>query len=495
MLKKNFNKKFLSLVLSITDRIESVFNFFKKKFSITKFLKHSDSVEKKFFFSVVIILFIITSYFLIPSFYDKNKIKKHLENQIFEKYNLRVELDESLKYGLFPSPHFFSKNTQINYNSKNIGFSEKNKIYISLGNFFFSDQINIKDLIFKQTNFKINNLSFRFFIDLFNNNENERYIKFINSKFFYLDQYDNTIFLINFKKLNYHFKENIIKEVISKFDIFNIPASFKLKHSEKDKDFFIELDSHDLRLNIKNKFNYIDKEIDGKIDITFINDKKKIDFNLINNHFTFQTDDNQIFGDVSIKPFYLKSKLNLYEIDLKKTFNNDSFLLNALKSEIFNNENLNGKIDFKINNFKKLNFLKKIKFSFLFEEGNIYIQNFQAIFKNSTIINLNKAQIILKDNNAKISGDFFLEFTDIDTLYSHYQVNKAYRKKYEKINIGFLFDLDTKLVEIDNLLIDNKTNKNIDQFVKNLNSSKEDILNRIIFKNTIKNFFKVISLD
>ena len=154
-----------------------------------------------------------------------------------------MTLDESLNYGLFPSPHFLSKNTQIDHETTNIGFSEKNKIYILLGNFFFSDQINIKNLIFKQTTFKINNLSFQFFIDLFNNNENDRYVNFTNSKFFYLDQYDNTIFLINFKKLDYSFKENMIKEIISKFNIFNIPVSFKLKHSEKDKDFFIELDS------------------------------------------------------------------------------------------------------------------------------------------------------------------------------------------------------------------------------------------------------------
>ncbi len=495
MFKKKFNKKFLTFVLSITERIESYFNFFKKKFFVTKSSRYSDPIEKKIFLSIVIFFFIIIGYFLIPSFYDKNKIKKHLENQIFDKYNLKVTLDKSLKYGLFPSPHFFSKNTQINHENANIGSSEKNKIFISLGNFFFSDQISIRNLIFKQTNFKVNNLSFQFFIDLLNNNENDRYINFTNSKFFYLDQYDNTIFLINFKKLDYHFKENMIKEIISKFDIFNIPVSFKLKHSEKNKSFFIELDSHDLRLNIKNKLNYINKEINGKMDITFINDKKKIDFNLIDNSLTFQANDSEITGDVSIKPFFLRSKLNFYQIDLKKTFNNDSFLLNTLKSEIFNNENLNGKVNFEIENFKNFNFLKEIKFNILFEEGNIYIQNFQANFKESVILNLNKAQLIFRENNAQILGDFFLEFIDIDTLYSHYQINKDYRKNYKNINIGFILDLDRNLVEINNLLIDNKTNKNIERLIKNLNSSKKNILNRIVFKNTIKDFFKTASLD
>ena len=86
-------------------------------------------------------------------------------------------------------------------------------------------------------------------------------------------------------------------------------------------------------MNIKNKLNYINKKIDGKIDITFINDKKKIEFNLIDNSLTFKTNDNEITGDISIKPFFFKTKLNFYQIDLKKTFNSESLLLNILNQK------------------------------------------------------------------------------------------------------------------------------------------------------------------
>jgi len=102
MLKKNLNKKLFTLVLSINERIERYFNFFKKKTSTARSLRFSNSVEKKIFIGVAILLFIVISYFLIPSFYDKNKIKEHLEHQILDKYNLNVTLDESLNCGLFP---------------------------------------------------------------------------------------------------------------------------------------------------------------------------------------------------------------------------------------------------------------------------------------------------------------------------------------------------------------------------------------------------------
>ena len=69
--KKIFNKKFSQLVLSITKRIESFFNYYK--YSISS--KKNDSnfwntpLDKKIFiFSGIIYYY---SYYLLPSFYNK----------------------------------------------------------------------------------------------------------------------------------------------------------------------------------------------------------------------------------------------------------------------------------------------------------------------------------------------------------------------------------------------------------------------------------------
>jgi len=88
MSKKNlFNKKFNKSVLSITKRIESFFNFFKENFSYKKkFSRNLYAIDKRIFFTIAIIVIAITGYFLSPSFFDKNKIKVELENQIMQKY-------------------------------------------------------------------------------------------------------------------------------------------------------------------------------------------------------------------------------------------------------------------------------------------------------------------------------------------------------------------------------------------------------------------------
>ena len=56
MLKKNLNKKLFALVLSINERIERYFNFFKKT-SATKSSRFSDSVEKNLYWRCDIIFY------------------------------------------------------------------------------------------------------------------------------------------------------------------------------------------------------------------------------------------------------------------------------------------------------------------------------------------------------------------------------------------------------------------------------------------------------
>ena len=279
MQKKNiFKKKINQSVLSATKRIESFFNFFKDNFFYKKKNISSifNTIDQRIFLILAIIIMTIISYFLLPAFYDKNKIKAQLENQIFNKYNLEVKLDQSLKYGLFPKPHFYSEDIIISYKENEIAKSNNVKISIFFTNFFSSDNLSIQNLKFKNTNFKINFLNFKFFFDLLDSIQLDRKIDFLNSKLFYLDQNDSVIFLTNVKNLNFFYEENFIQKLNSKFDIFNIPVSLSIEHNTFEKSFLTDLNSHSLRLNIQNNLFYNDKKFDGILDLTVINKIKKL---------------------------------------------------------------------------------------------------------------------------------------------------------------------------------------------------------------------------
>ena len=167
--KKLFNKNFSKLLLSITKRIESFFNLFENWNSLKKInsnLWKRPSDKKKIFIGLTSILIAIIVYFLLPSFYDKDKVRAQLENQILQQYDFKVILDENFRYGLLPAPHFFSKNTKIKIDSQIIANSRSSRFFISNKNFFSFNKLMVKNLIFTETDFKIDNSSLKFFSNL-----------------------------------------------------------------------------------------------------------------------------------------------------------------------------------------------------------------------------------------------------------------------------------------------------------------------------------------
>ena len=222
MQKKNiFEKTFRKLLISITKRIESFFNFFRENYFNKK--KDYKNIDNRIILALVIIFISICTYFLLPSFYDQNKIRLQIENQIQDKYNLEVKLNNVLKYGVFPKPHFYSENVQIHHKSNQIAKSKMIKVSIVTKNLFSINNVKVKDLIFTETDFRLNFSNFNFFINLLNKINSKEKVNFINSKLFYLDQNSEIIFLSNVKKLNYQLQENSLKKLSSKLNIFNIP--------------------------------------------------------------------------------------------------------------------------------------------------------------------------------------------------------------------------------------------------------------------------------
>ena len=112
-----------------------------------------------------------------------------------------------------------------------------------------------------------------------------------------------------------------------------------------------------------------------------------------------------------------------------------------MKSEIFYNKNLNGKINVVIDGLNDLNHVNKINFNVQFEEGFIFISNLNFIFKNNTIFNFNNVSIIVDENELKLIGDIIINFKDIQDFYSHYQIIRNHRKNIKQITSNFILAL------------------------------------------------------
>ena len=433
------------------------------------------------------------SYFLIPSFYDKNTVKVKLENQIFERYKLELNLENSIKYNLFPKPHFYIRDAIISYNKNDIAVSSLAKIYISNKNLYSIENIKVKNLEFNQTEFSIKNQNVNFFKKLLNSNKSEHDINFDNSKLFFKDQNDDVIFFTEIKHLNFSYNENFSQELRALLQVFNTKFRINIINNLKEKKFLTKLDSHKLRLNIDNTIDFNEEDYRGILNFRLINKSKKVAYDISKKFLKFEAEDKTFDGTFDLKPFYFMSNIKLNEIDIAKILKENSILLNLLNSEILNNQNLNANLNIFSNSIKGANYLKNMKLKVFFEEGNILVKESKINWRDSIIINLEDIMLINNnDNKVIIDGVISFDFNNLIDFYKQYQVKITHRKKIKKIRINFMLDLNEKKVNLDNIKIDGSSKKNLENFITNFNAEKKDIFNKIIFKNVIKEFFRIL---
>ena len=103
--------------------------------------------------------------------------------------------------------------------------------------------------------------------------------------------------------------------------------------------------------------------------------------------------------------------------------------------------------------------------------------------------------MIVVNNKLKFIGDAKLNFINIDNFYSHFQIKKSYRTDIDKISSNFIFNFDDDFIELDELKIEGIEKKIIEEFLYNFNRDRKNIFNKIVLRNTVKEFFKKISLD
>ena len=152
MRKQNLlSKKIGKQIVSINNLLESYFNSLRRFILDAKRLRFDKN--NKVFLVIVSIIFLTLVYFLIPTAYNKELIKKEIKNQIYQKYNIVVKFDNEIQYNFFPKPHFSSKNLFILSDKRKIAQVKNFKIFIDFKNFFNFNQIQTQNIIFDKTDF------------------------------------------------------------------------------------------------------------------------------------------------------------------------------------------------------------------------------------------------------------------------------------------------------------------------------------------------------
>ena len=288
-------------------------------------------------------MFLSLSYFLIPTIYNKDLIQSQIKNQIYKKYKINIKFNNKINYGLLPKPHFVTKDLSLMRDEKEIGVVKNFKIFISITNFLNMNKIVTKDLVLKKADFNIQKNDYIFFDSLLKIEPNENKIIIKNSAIFYKDKENELLFINKIFDSEFFYDSNKLQNVFSsKNEIFNVPFKMRLENDKFNKKFSSQFSSKKIRLNIDNEFEYDDNK-NGLLNISFVNNSTAINYqfkkNLIN--FKSKSSKNKFGGVIEIKPFYFFANFNYDGISSRNLFNDESLIVDLIKSEIFKNENLN----------------------------------------------------------------------------------------------------------------------------------------------------------
>ena len=473
-------------------KIESFFDRFKnlKKFNQRK--KKFYYLNNKIAISIASVTILFFSYFLIPAFYEDSKIKTSIISQISDKYDIQIEFNEKVKYGLFPKPFFYTKNLNIKYNEKVIANSGYVKFFISFKNFFISENISPKNIVFQNTEFNINSNNINFFLKALNSSDKENQFIFKKSKFFYKDQNEDLLFLSKISNFIFFYDDvNKVQNIKSNFEIFNVPFKLDISKDNDSENKNIKLSSKKIRLNIETSVEYNESIISGFFDIALINKRNLFSYVIKDNSLNFLSSEKDFKGEVNFKPFYFSTDLNFNYISQKKIFRSESLLIDLLDSELLNNPNLNASINVRVNKIDKFEYLQDFVSRIHLDDGRILIKNFNAEWNNSVLIESNEIEFLNDIDGKKLVGEIIFNFKDIEKFFRYFQVKRNYRDIFDTIRLDFVYDFTLDKLTMNNLRVDNKSLKKIDKFLIQYNKSESNSFNKVTIRNFIKEFFQI----
>ena len=453
--------------------------------------------NNKIILTIVALFILFVSYLLIPTFFKQTDIVNKLNSELIEKLKLDFKFSQNIKYNIFPKPHFTSYKTSIfddNYEISNI---KKLKIYISLDNLFSLKNIEIQKIKIHEANFNLNNKNYNFFINLQKNNFNDYKLEILNSNVFFRNVEDEVLFINKISNMKYFYDDKEFKNITySENEIFNMPYNIKFYQDKLKKKFFSKINLNALKLKIENEFSFQDKIGVGTANLTINKSKSIISYETDKNFFKFNFVDKlenpnfSYFGMFNLNPFYSNLNGKTQKIDLKYLINSNEIIPRLLKTEIFNNKNIDFKLNIKAdsihNNFNFVN----IVFNSKIQDALIDIDNSKLEWENYATFNITDSLIYIDDGQIVLDGKVRIEIIDSNEIYKYLLTPKNYRKNLNTIEMGFSYSFDEKSMSLKDISIDKIYNDNINKIMNKIILKDNNLQNKIYLKNLLNKAIK-----
>ena len=455
---KQIVKKFNKLIKKTIFKVENKTN---NKFNISNF--------NKYLITFIGLLFLYIFYLLIPLLYDKAWLQTNIESKLLNEFKVNVSVSADISYRILPAPHFLIKDSKILVNDneiqKSIAEIKDLKVFLSQGNFFDKEKMNLTKAVITEANF----ILLRGDLKLLNKSKNKNFltkeIKVNNSNIFFKDNLGEIISIIKIDKgILFSDEKKLLNFINLKGSVFNIPFVFDFKNQNnltKRKE--INFNFKALKLNIFNEYTLgKNNTIVGENNISLLNSKINTKYNIKEKLIYFVSSNSSINnsqvnykGEISINPFDLNLNIDLDNYKISKLFNINPILIEFIKSELLFNENISINTSAIINSNSRNEIFHKAKINFNIINGKIDFNNTRFVNNEIGSLELISSNLFLKNNKLVINSNVLIDIKSPDRLFSFLSLPKSSRKNFKNILINLDYDFLTNRINFNNIKIDN----------------------------------------
>ncbi|MDB4613588.1 AsmA family protein [Candidatus Pelagibacter sp.] len=454
-------------------------------------------INNKISLAIVLLAILFFSYLSLPNIFNKNQISVELKKELLDKLNLEFNFEKKLDYKFLPRPHFITSESSIALNENKISKINKLKIYVSLESLFSLKNMKVKNVIIKEANFNLNKNNYSFFIKLLDSNFEDIKLEILDSNIFYKNIENDVLFINHINRAKYIYDPKEFKNILySKNNIFNLPYSLEASINKDEKKFNSKINIRSLNLKLENQFSYGEELKSGLSEFNFFNEKSIAEYKLGKNNFEFKlfdkTQKSKFFynGKLNFRPFYSYLMGSATTIDFSHLFSTNAIIKQLLKTEILNNKNIDFKLNISANKTKNFDNFTNIFLNSKIQEGLIDLDQTKFSWKNHANFSLTDSLIYIKNGKLFLEGNSEIKLINLDEIYKFLITPKNSRKKINKININFTYIFDEKTLNINDIKVDNISNKNLLNNLNEINLKENSLQNKVYLKKYLNDVIK-----
>ncbi len=198
-------------------------------------------------------------------------------------------------------------------------------------------------------------------------------------------------------------------------------------------------------------------------------------------------------GKFNLKPFYSSIEGDTEEINFSYIFGTNAIVAELLKTEIFNNKNIDFKLHINANKIKNNGKFTNLFLKSKIQEGLIDIDDTKLEWKDSSLIKLTDTLIFVRDGKLFLDGKSKIKITNAKNIYKFLLTPKNYRKNIKTIDFNFSYSFNEKAIILNDIMIDGKYNQKVNSNLNNIYFRGSSRQNKIFLKNMINDLLKFYS--